>query len=100
MCCAYEGFYTDLEFRSGCDFVPYTEGELKEYANSDMEAGRHWSPPPPISPTLAEMCERDKRTGTAKQPVTRVLVSSELVTFMGSSSVEVGQTSIEEPQNV
>lgn len=28
MCRAYKGSYMDPEFRSGCDFVPYTEGEL------------------------------------------------------------------------
>lgn len=94
---AYKGSYMDPEFRSGCEFVPYTEGELQEIADSDMKAGRHWSPPPQTLPTLAEMCERANRTGTAEQPVTGVLVSTELVPFVGSYSVKVGQTSTEEP---
>lgn len=44
---AYKGSYMDPNFRGGCVFVPYTEGELQEIADFDMKAGRHWSPPPP-----------------------------------------------------
>lgn len=30
MCRVYESSYADPEFKSGCDFVPYTESELEE----------------------------------------------------------------------
>lgn len=93
------GFLCRPEFRSGCDFVPYTESKLKEIADVDLEEGRHWTPPP-VSTTLPEMCERLKSTDAVEQPVARVLVPPELPPITESPLVEAGQASTEEPSNV
>lgn len=51
MCKAFDSIYTNPNFRNGCDFVPYTENELKEIYELDQNEGRQWTPPPPISPS-------------------------------------------------
>lgn len=48
MCWTYEGSYTDPNFRDGCDFLLYTEDELKEIIEMDREAERLWNPPPQL----------------------------------------------------
>lgn len=45
-------------FRSGWDFVPFTQSEFAEIAAYDEKEGRHWSSPAPACPTLEELCER------------------------------------------
>lgn len=62
MCQTYEGSYIDPSLRNDCDFIPFTEDELKEIADSDRGVGRQWNPPLLTSPTLVEMCERVRRT--------------------------------------
>lgn len=95
MCWTYEGSYTDPNFRDGCDFLLYTEDELKEIIEMDREAERLWNPPPQILSTLAELCERVRRTGTTEQPLAGVIYSTEENPSVGNPSIEAGQASIE-----
>lgn len=39
MCQTYEGSYIDPSLRNDCDFIPFTEDELKEIADSDRRSG-------------------------------------------------------------
>lgn len=57
MCRAYESSCANLEFRGGCDLVPFIESVLAEIATTDMKEGSQWSPPALVSPTLAMLCD-------------------------------------------
>lgn len=58
LCRIFEGSYANPDFRSGCNFVPYTESELAEIAAYDQKEGRNWSPPVPACLSLEELCQR------------------------------------------
>lgn len=54
----FEGSYTDRQFRSGADFIPYSEEELREIAKVDAQVGEVWTPPHAIHPTFYELCDQ------------------------------------------
>lgn len=37
MCRAYESSYANLEFRNGCNFIPFTESELSKIVVTDLK---------------------------------------------------------------
>lgn len=88
MCEAFDSNYTNPDFRDGCDFVPYTENELKEIYDLDKNEGRQWNPPPPISPNLEDLLMRVRRTGIIESPVNP---------SVENQTNKVGQTSNEDP---
>lgn len=57
---AFEGSYANLEFRYGCDFVPFNVSELAEIATTDQIAGRQWTPPILMHHDLTELCDQFK----------------------------------------
>lgn len=80
-------YYESVEYTAKvidifCASMKYQD---KEIQNIDRVVERLWNPPPPISPTLAELGERVRRTGTAEQPI----ISEENLS-VGNLSTEAG----------
>lgn len=89
-------YYESVEYTAKvidiiCASIKYQD---KEIQNIDRVVERLWNPPPPISPTLVELGERVRRTGTVEQPI----ISEENLS-VGNLSTEDVYASIEDPTN-
>lgn len=69
MCKAFESSFAEKEFRSGADFVPFSEEEMKEIQDVDVQSGEVWIHPPLVRPTHFELCEQFNKTRTTSNAV-------------------------------
>lgn len=89
----YLGTYPDPRFRDGCEFMPYTEEEMKEIIEMDQSEGRVWNPPPLTSPSLDNLVREIGRAPNVGYQV----VSNEVNLSEVNQSAEVSQTSVAAP---